>query len=208
MWGEVRRTLRLKGGRIGKIALREVGGGGRDSKQKIFVPLLQKEIKKMLFVSDVGVCYKITGTMFPYYTSLSTIWLVWGNVLLVVHIKSKNWFETQKVKNGYQQPGCLPPPSTSLHCWVWPFDKSRLSGHPPGVEACRVGKRSSNWTCNTLLRTATHYYTHPQDIDTPISQGHHTATQGHHTATQCSTMQHTATHCACWQTPSQLDRGK
>ena len=142
----------------------------------------------MLSVSDVSVCYSITGTMSPCYTSLGTIWWVRGNVLLVVHIKSKNWFETQKGNNGYRQPGYLPSLPTSLHCWVWVFDKWRLMGHSPGVEACRVGKRPRNWTCNTLLHTATHCYTLLR-TSTGYRHTHFT------TAPHCNTMQYHATHC-------------
>jgi len=53
----------------------DLGGGGRDpKKQKESCTTISKRQKqKISSVQDVGVCYIITGTRFPYYISLSTI---------------------------------------------------------------------------------------------------------------------------------------
>jgi len=75
-----------------------VGGRGRERPKKKKLPLLKKDKKNL--VGDVSVCYRITGTRFPYYMSWSTIWWAQCNVLLLVQTKPKNGFETQNVENG------------------------------------------------------------------------------------------------------------
>jgi len=59
----------------------DVGGWGRDPrKQTDFCTTVKKRPKqKISWVLDVGVCYSITGTRFPYYISLSTISWARGN---------------------------------------------------------------------------------------------------------------------------------
>ena len=78
------------------------------------VPLCKKDPKKN--VISPGACYSITGTRFPCYISLSTIWWARGNGNLLVQIEPKIGFESETVKNGYRQSGYLPPPPKSRPC--------------------------------------------------------------------------------------------
>ena len=77
--------------------------------KKNFVPQFKKDKKIFSWDQDVGVCHCITGTRFPYYISSSTIWWERGNGTLLVQIEPKNKFQTEKVKDGYEQLGYLPP---------------------------------------------------------------------------------------------------
>jgi len=67
---------------------RDVGGGGRDPKnqKESCTPILKRQKQKLSSAQDVGACYSITGTRFPYYISLSTIWWARGNCDLLVQI--------------------------------------------------------------------------------------------------------------------------
>jgi len=97
---------------------RDVGDGGRDpQKQQMLCTTLKKRQKqKISWAVDEGVYYSMTGTSFPYSILLCTICLVWGNGTLWVQITQKTGFDNEKVKNGYRQPGYLPPPPMSQ--WV------------------------------------------------------------------------------------------
>ena len=94
----------------------EMGGAGVETqeKKKIVVPLSKNDKKKISWASEVGVCFRITGTRFPYYISLSTIWWARRNGNLLVQIDPKNGFQTDKVKDGvWIDRGYLPTPPTS-----------------------------------------------------------------------------------------------
>ena len=64
-----------------------------DLKQKRFLyGCSKKNQNTKISVSDVVVCYSITGTRFPYYISLSNNWCVRGNGTLLSEIRPKNGF--------------------------------------------------------------------------------------------------------------------
>jgi len=74
----------------------DVGGWGRDPrKQQDFCTTAKKRQKQQIsWALDVGVCYNITGTRFPCYISLSTIWSAHGN---------GNLFGTNRTKKCFRQ---------------------------------------------------------------------------------------------------------
>ena len=77
---------------------RDVGGWGRDPrKQKDLCTTVKKRPKqKISWALEVGVCYKITGTRFPYYISSSTIQWAHGNSNLFGTNRTTKWVPTWK----------------------------------------------------------------------------------------------------------------
>jgi len=105
-----------------------LGAGGRDpSKQKDFCTTVKKLRQIFFLASDVGVCYSITGTRFPYYISLGTILWAHNNRNVLVQIKTKHGFEIETMKSGYRQSDIC------LHISIYIYVCTYLYIHTPHV---------------------------------------------------------------------------
>jgi len=115
MWGFGCLTLINILQHLSRNTIWDVEGGGREPrKQKDFCTTLKKrQTPKIPCPSDAGICYSITGTRFPYYIT----WWACGNGTLLVQIKPKKEFETQKVMHGYRPSGYTPALHVSAIWW-------------------------------------------------------------------------------------------
>ena len=92
----------------------EAWGAGVETLKKNCTTLKKSQKQKFSLAVNVGICYRITGTRFKYYISLSTLLLSCGDGTSLAQIQRKNVFETEKVKNGYRRPGYSPQPAMFL----------------------------------------------------------------------------------------------